>query len=56
MCDIYCLLLESRIGNLIKKRDDALRRKDYKRVWMLTMKINKNISRLSRNSYWKIWV
>lgn len=51
MAFIACTLIESRIDNLIRKRDEALENKDYDRVWMLNMKIDKNVNRLVSFSY-----
>lgn len=39
-------IVHSRIERLIEKRDAALRNKDYKKVWILNMKIDKNVNRL----------
>lgn len=46
-------IIGAQISNLIKRRDDAIRRKDYDRVWMLNMRIDKSINRLVRNSYYR---
>lgn len=56
MMYIVRLIIEDRIDNLIKKRDDAIRREDYDRAWKLNMKIDKNVNRLIRCSYYEIWV
>ena len=48
---IVCNIIEARIINLIKKREDAIRKKDYERAWILDMRITKNMNRLVTNSY-----
>ncbi len=46
MAYIVSSIIEARINNLIVKRDDAIRRRDYERAWMLNMSIDRNINRL----------
>jgi len=48
-------LTEARINSLIRKRDTAIRNKDYDRVWKINMAIDRNIYRLSGLTYFKIW-
>lgn len=49
-------IVEARINSLIRKREIALRKKDYDRVWKINMAIDRNIYRLSGLTYFKIWV
>jgi hypothetical protein len=46
MAFIAQAILESRIENLTRKRDDAIRRKDYDRATILNLKIDKNVNRM----------
>lgn len=55
MMYIARVIIEDRIVNLTKKRDEALRRKDYDRAWKLNMKIENNMTRMINCSYFKIW-
>lgn len=56
MMYIVRLFIEARIDKLITKRDEALQKKDYDRAWKLNMKIDNNINKLIRCSYYEIWV
>lgn len=47
-------IIEARIEYLIQKREEAIQKKDYDKAWILRLKIDKNISRLSRCSYCRI--
>lgn len=40
-------IIEARTRSLIKKRDDAIRNKDYDKAWVLNMAIDKNVSRVT---------
>lgn len=51
MAFIMCNILETRINDLIKKRDEAIRNEDYERVWKLNICIDKNINRLVSYCY-----
>lgn len=51
MAFIARTIIEARIDNLTKKRDEALQKKDYDRVWILNMNIDKNVNRLISFSY-----
>lgn len=53
MAYIAEVIIGARIRSLTERRDEALRRKDYDRVWELNMKIDRNINRLVRNSYYR---
>lgn len=44
-------IIQSRIERLVEKRDNAIKNKDYKKVWQLNMKIDKNMNRLVSFSY-----
>ena len=44
-------IIEARIDKLIERRDNAIRNKDYSKVWVLNMKIDKNRNRLVSFSY-----
>lgn len=46
MAFIAQAIIEAKIEKLTKKRDEALQRKEYDRVWMLNMSIDKNVNRL----------
>ena len=46
MAIIAQAIIEAKIGRLTRKRDEALKRKDYDQVWILNMSIDKNINRL----------
>ena len=45
MAYIVSKIFEARINSLIKKRDEAIRNRDYERVAILNMKISNNINR-----------
>ena len=51
MAYIFCSIIEARINRFIEKRDKALRNKNYDRVWVLNMKIDNAINRMSTYSY-----
>lgn len=44
-------IIETKIDRLIEKRDKALQKEDYERVWILNLKIDKHISELISYSY-----
>lgn len=44
-------IIQNRIERLVEKREDAMKNKDYKKVWELNMKIDKNMNRLVSFSY-----
>ena len=44
MAFIVSNIIEARINNLIKKRDDAIRYEDYELAWRLNTRINNSIS------------
>lgn len=46
MCYIARTIIEARIHSLIKKRDTALRNKDYEQAWIINMAIDKNRNRV----------
>lgn len=48
-------IIEARINSLIKKRDAAVKCRDYDRAWKLNMAIDRNIYRLSGLTYIKFW-
>ena len=39
-------VIETRTKRLIRKREQAFANRDYKKVWILNTKIDKNINRL----------
>lgn len=43
--------IQNRIERLVEKRDEAVKNKNYKKVWELNMKIDKNMNRLVTFSY-----
>lgn len=47
-------VIETRIRNLIAKRDLALANEDYDKVWMLNQQIDKNVCRLFSWSCYEI--
>lgn len=53
---IATMIVEARINSLIRKREIALRKKDYDRVWKINMAIDRNVCRLGGLTYFKIWV
>ena len=55
MLFIICSIIEARIEYLTAKREEAIRKKDYDKAWILRLKIDKNIGRLSRCSYYSFW-
>ena len=44
-------IIQARIERLIEKRDDAIRKGNYDKVWQMNMKIDKNMNRLVTFSY-----
>lgn len=54
--DIACEISEAKTRSLMKKRDRALRKKDYDKVWRLDMAIDKSRSQTFSLSSWEIWV
>ena len=44
-------IIQARTERLIEKREEAIRHKNYKQVWILNMKIDKNVNRLISFSY-----
>lgn len=44
-------IIQNRIERLMAKREEAIQNKDYKKVWEINMKIDKNINRLVSFSY-----
>ena len=44
-------IIQTRIERLIEKREEALRNNDCRKVWILNMKIDKNMNRLVSFSY-----
>lgn len=56
MSYIACAIIEARIENLMKKRDEAIMNEDYHRVWILNTNIDKNIRRMVMFSYYKLGV
>lgn len=44
-------ILGAKINRLIRKRDEALSKRDYKRVWHLNMEIDRDVNRLVSFSY-----
>lgn len=54
MLSIMSIIIEARIHDLIRKRDEAIQKKDYERAWILNLKIDKNVSRLINCSYCRI--
>lgn len=51
MAFIACTIIENKINNLMRKRDVALKHKDYDRVWKLNMEIDNCVNRLTTWSY-----
>lgn len=45
MTNIVSNMFEARIRSLIRKRDEAIRNKDYERAAILNMKISNNVNR-----------
>lgn len=39
-------IVQARTERLIEKRDVAIRNKDYRKVWILNMKIDKSVNTL----------
>lgn len=44
-------IIEAKIERLIEKREKALQKEDYDRVWILNLEIDKHISKLISYSY-----
>ena len=55
IADIVAMIVENRIESLIRKREDAIIKKDYDRAWKINMKIDKNVCRLGSLTYWRLW-
>ena len=51
MATIMRTIIEARINRLTEKRDEAIKRKDYDRAWVLNMAIDNAINRLITYSY-----
>lgn len=49
-------IIEARIENLMKKREEAILNKDYHRAWILRTAIDKNISMMTKFSYYQLGV
>lgn len=49
-------IIEARIETLMRKREEAIRNKDYHRAWILQTGIDKNISRMTKFSYYQLGV
>lgn len=49
-------IIEARIDTLMKKRDDAIQHRKYRRAWKLQTDIDKNISRMVKFSYYQLGV
>ena len=49
-------IIEARIDTLTKKRDEAIRNKKYRRAWKYSVDIDKNISMMTKFSYYKLGV
>ena len=56
MLFIMRTIIEAKIDNLIRKRDEAIRNKDYDRAWVLNMKIDKYVTRMINVSYLNLGV
>ena len=53
--DIIAMIVENRIEGLMKKRDNAMDKKEYDRVWKINMKLDNNRNRLGSLTYWRLW-
>lgn len=49
-------IIEARIENLMKKREEAIQNKDYHKAWILQTNIDKNITRMIQFSYLQLGV
>lgn len=49
-------IIEARIETLMRKRDEAIQNKKYRRAWILQTDIDKNISWMTKFSYYKLGV
>ena len=49
-------IIEARINTLMKKRDEAIRNKKYRKAWIYNVKIDKNVSTMVKFSYYKLGV
>lgn len=49
-------IIEAKIDSLIRKRDEAIKNKKYRKAWKLQLDIDKNISTMTKWSYYKIGV
>lgn len=49
-------IIEARIDTLMRKRDEAIQQKKYRRAWKLQLDIDKNITRMVKFSYYKLGV
>ena len=49
-------IIEARIENLMRRRDEAIRNKKYHEAWRLNTAIDKNISTMVKWSYYKLGV
>lgn len=49
-------IIEARINTLMKKRDEAIRNKKYRKAWKYGVDIDKNISTMVKWSYYKLGV
>lgn len=49
-------IIEARIETLMKKRDEAIQNKKYRKAWKLQLDIDKNISTMTKWSYYKLGV
>lgn len=49
-------IIEARIESLMRKREEAIRNKDYHKAWILQTSIDKNISMMTKFSYYQLGV
>lgn len=49
-------IIEAKIETLIRKRDEAIQNRKYRKAWMMQMEIDKNISTMTKLSYYKLGV
>lgn len=49
-------IIEAKIDTLIRKRDEAIKNRKYRKAWMLQTEIDKNISTMIKWSYYKFGV
>ena len=49
-------VIEARIETLMRKRDEAIRNKKYHKAWKLQIDIDKNISMMTKLSYYTLGV